>query len=89
MILIIGNDFRNKGWYNVYVLSIVIYAAENSFMNNSDLEHFVIWENMVSENDRYVMESLKEISNICFKILLWENCFGRFVKGNTYNIYFI
>ena len=35
MILIIGNDFRNKGWYNVYVLSIIIYAAENSFMNNT------------------------------------------------------
>ena len=60
MILIIGNDFRNKGWYNVYVLSIIIYAAENSFMNNSDLEYLVIWENMVSENDKKTLNSLTE-----------------------------
>ena len=52
MILIIGNDFRNKGWYNVYVLSIIIYAVENLFLNNSDLEHLVIRESIVSKNDR-------------------------------------
>ena len=52
MILIIGNDFRNKGWYNVDVLSIVIYTAENSFMNDSDLDHLVIWKNIASENNR-------------------------------------